>query len=170
MARPQPIAAFIDQCLGPALAAQGFAASDIVLAWPDIVGERLATHTEPLRIDWPRAVKGIVPGDRPEPATLVVRVTGAFALELQHCGPLVIERVNRHFGWRCVGRLTLRQGPVRRRSGRRAARIPVNPAIAAEVETAVAGVADEGLRDALGRLGRGVLSRREKGRSRGTPT
>jgi hypothetical protein len=144
------------------LAAKGFAASDILLSWPEIVGERLAARTEPLRLDWPREAKGghaADAGARPQPATLVVRVTGAFALELQHCAPLVIERVNTHFGWRCVGRLALRQGPVRRS----ASRLPPPPAqdaaLMAKVDATVSSVADDGLRAALARLGRGVLSR-----------
>src|SRR5688500_6007804 len=45
MARPKPLADLIDACLGPALAAQGFAASDVIVAWADIVGERLAGFT-----------------------------------------------------------------------------------------------------------------------------
>ena len=57
---------------------------------------------------------GADPDARPEPATLIVRVESAFALELQHLAPLVIERVNAHYGWRCVGRLVLKQGPVPR--------------------------------------------------------
>jgi len=28
----------------------------------------------------------------------------------------VMERVNRYFGWRCVGRIAIRQGPVTPRS------------------------------------------------------
>ena len=62
------------------------------------------------------------PDARPEPATLVVRVESAFALEMQHLAPIVIERVNAHYGWRCVGRLVLKQGPVRRRPTRPAPR------------------------------------------------
>ena len=41
MARAKPVAEFIDRCLGPTLAAQGFAASDIITAWPEIVGAML---------------------------------------------------------------------------------------------------------------------------------
>ena len=40
---------FVEACLGPSLAAQGFATSDVIVAWPDIVGERLASFTQPLR-------------------------------------------------------------------------------------------------------------------------
>jgi hypothetical protein len=154
MARAKPVAEFIDRCLGPALAAQGFAASDIIAAWPEIIGERLAAHTEPLRIVWPRSVRD----DRGEPATLIVRVTGAFALELQHSAPLIVERINTYFGWRCIGRLSLRQGPVRRAAAPRRAPLRPDPAQAARVRDAVGDVSDRALRDALVRLGDAVLA------------
>ena len=115
MRKPKPLADFIDACLGPALPAQGFAASDVIVAWPDIVGERLAAlHAARARSSGSAGARSADPDARPEPATLVVRVESAFALEMQHLAPLVIERVNAHYGWRCVGRLVLKQGPVRR--------------------------------------------------------
>lgn len=156
MARSRPLADFIAPCLGPALAAQGFAASDVVMAWPEIVGERLARDTQPIRIEWPRG-RTPAASERPEPATLVVRVTGVFALELQHITPVVIDRVNTHFGWRCIGRLSLRQGPVRRRAA--AERKPAAPDAAGQtrVDETVAAVDDEGLRRALARLGEAVV-------------
>lgn len=162
MARPQPLAEFIDGCLGSTLAAQGFAASDVVTAWPEIVGERLAAHTEPLRIEWPRGARSIA-GERPEPATLVVRVAGAFALELQHSAPIVLERVNMYFGWRCVGRLVLRQGPIRPRGATKPKRATPDAGQAARVRATVAGVADDRLRDALTRLGDAVVSEENVG-------
>ena len=157
MARAKPVAEFIDRCLGPTLAAQGFAASDIITAWPEIVGERLAAHTEPLRIAWPRGVRD----DRGEPATLLVRVTGAFALELQHSAPLVVERINTYFGWRCIGRLSLRQGPVRRAAAPRRKPARLDPAGAARVRETVGSVDDQALHDALVRLGDAVLAEAE---------
>ena len=165
MARPKPLADLIDVCLGPALAAQGFAASDVIVAWPEIVGERLAGFTQPLRIEWPRGAardRDV----RPEPATLIVRVESAFALEMQHLTPVIIERVNAHYGWRCVGRLILKQGPVKR------AQMPPEPkpALTAEdrrrVAEATAEVGESALREALERLGHAVVGVRG---SRGKP-
>ena len=40
--------------LGKALAARGFAAADVVMAWREIVGERLAAASEPSALEWPR--------------------------------------------------------------------------------------------------------------------
>ena len=78
--KARPLADLIDVCLGPSLAAQGFAASDVITAWPDIVGERLASFTQPLKIDWKRKPAHVDPEARSEPATLVSRVERDFAL------------------------------------------------------------------------------------------
>ena len=161
MARPKPVADLIGPCLGRALAAQGFAAADILAAWPEIVGERLAGFTQPLRIDWPRGAAARERDTRPEPATLVIRVESAFALELQHLAPVIIERVNAYYGWRCVGRLVLKQGPVRRAL---APTKPSAPVLAdserEQISQALAGIPEERLRMALGRLGEAVVGAR----------
>jgi hypothetical protein len=157
MARARPLAELIDASLGRALAAQGFATSDVLVAWPDIVGERLAAATQPLKIEWPRRRVGADPTSRPDPATLVIRVESAFALDLQHLAPVIVERVNAHYGWRCVGKLVLKQGPVRRpEAARRSAAAPLPEAARARIADAIAGVDEAGLRGALDRLGQAV--------------
>ena len=97
-----------------------------------------------------------VPG-RPEPATLIVRVEGAFALELQHLAPIVVERVNAHYGWRCIGKIALRQAPVRQSRPKR----PPIPALSAadreRIALAAQPIEEDRLRAALGRLGEAVL-------------
>ena len=158
MARAKPLADFIDKCLGPSLAAQGFAASDVIVAWPEIVGERLSAFTQPLKIEWKRRAQSGDPDARPEPAALVMRVESAFALEVQHLAPLIVERVNSHYGWRCVGRIVIKQGPVRRAEA--ALRAPAPSLSEPERERIVAAVdpvADEGLKAALARLGTAIL-------------
>lgn len=155
--RPRPLADLVDGCIGGALAAQGFTASDIVVSWADIVGERLALYCRPMRVEWPRGAARSGE-DRREPATLVVRVESAFALELQHIAPVVIDRVNAHYGWRCIGRIVMKQGPVPRPAPRRRELPPLDPAKGAQVAQAVAAIDDEGLRAALDRLGRAVAA------------
>ena len=160
MKRPsaRPLADLVDACLAPALAAQGFAAADVVVAWPDIVGERLAGVCAPVKLQWPRRPPGIDPDSRGEPATLLVRVEGAFALEMQHLAPVIVERINTRYGWRCVGRLALRQGPLARPARPRKVPVP-DAAMLARAQASVAGIADDGLRDALVRFGAGVMAR-----------
>lgn len=157
--RLRPLADLIEPTLGTALAAQGFTGHEIVSSWPDLVGERLGGASRPVKVDWPRRRPGET--GRSEPATLVIRVESAFALELQHMAPLVIERINAVYGWRCIGKLVLKQGPV----GREARRArPAPPIPTAEdcrrVAVATAPVAEDGLRAALTRLGHAVAAGR----------
>ena len=94
----------------------------------------------------------------PDPAVLVLQVEGAFALEAQHLAPLLVARINARLGWRCVGRILLRQGPVRRRPIGRVKPPPPSAAAVAAAACAVADVLDDGLRDALVRLGARALT------------
>ena len=100
---------------------------------------------------------------------MVVRVEGAFALEMQHLAPLVIERVNTHLGWRGRRQARAQAGAGRARLPRRSRAPPLDPGIAARVAEQVAGVADQALRDALERLGRMRVSACEA-RSAGAST
>jgi hypothetical protein len=93
--------------------------------------------------------------DDPEPATLVLRVEGPVALEIQHMSGVIIDKVNRFFGWRAVGRIQIRQAPLMRRNSKKKPRGP-DPAVVARLAAGMMDVADEGLRDALARLGAAV--------------
>ena len=146
----RPLADLVRRTLADTFARQGFASTELVTHWNDIVGAEVAAHCEPLRLKWPRG--GDV--DAPEPATLVLRVEGPVAIEIQHLSPVILERVNRFFGWRAVGRLALRQAPLARRAAP-----PVRPAPdpqAAARLAATLDVADEDLRNALARLGAAI--------------
>lgn len=156
MARPKPLAEYVEPCIGRAIAAQGFTGADIVVSWPDIVGERLGAVSQPIKVEWPRRPKSEHDAP-PQPATLVVRVEGAFALEMQHLAPLLMERVNAVYGWRCIGRIVLKQGPVRRNAPPSPER-HIGEAESRRVADATAPVADDPLRAALQRLGTAVLS------------
>jgi hypothetical protein len=153
----RPLADLVGAAINPVLARQGFGESDIVLFWEEIVGERLAATSEPLCLRWP--ARGTVPR-APSPATLVVRVEGAYALELQHVSGLVIERVNAHLGFACVGRIAIKQGPLERRQGPKTVRRPPPAEAVAAAQAAVCGIEEEALRQALGRLGARVLQPR----------
>ncbi len=160
----RPLADWVDGCIAPALARFGFGEVDIVSGWADIAGPRVAAFAEPVEIKWPRkGAASKMPGAPPEPgggrppATLVVRVEGAFALELQHLAPLLVERINAHLGWRCIGRLALRQAPLTGRPQPKAPVPPPEPAAVAAARDLTGGIGDEALRDALVRLGARTL-------------
>jgi hypothetical protein len=77
------------------------------------------------------------------------------ALEIQHASDVILERVNRFFGWSAVGRLALRQGPLSRRERPAASRAP-DAAEVAEVAETLSSVEDDELRAALARLGASI--------------
>jgi hypothetical protein len=147
---PRPLSEFTGAALSDSLKAQGFASNEIIARWADIAGPEIAAHSEPMKITWPRAVGE----DSPEPATLMLRVEGPAALEIQHLSAVILERVNRFFGWQATGRIALRQAPLRRRAPP-AAPPPLDPKIAARIADSLR-VEDEDLRQALGRLGAAI--------------
>jgi hypothetical protein len=144
----KPLSALLGQTLSDAFARQGFAARELVTRWAEIAGPTVAAHAEPLRIQWPRPVEG----QTQEPATLVLRVEGPMALEIQHASDQILARVNRFFGWNAVGRLALRQAPLSRRTRTKPPPAPDQAAVA-EIEATLGAVEDDDLRQALARLG-----------------
>lgn len=144
----KPLAGLLGPTLNEAFAKQGFAARELVTRWAEIAGAQIAAHCEPLKMQWPRPVDG----QPQEPATLVLRVEGPMALEIQHSSDQVLQRVNRFFGWNAVGKLALRQAPLSRRP-RKTAPQPPDPKAVAQVAVGLAAVEDEELKLALARLG-----------------
>ena len=156
MAKPGPISAkplsvLLSDVFSDAYAKQGFAARELVTRWAEIAGPEVAAHSQPLKMQWPRPVEG----QPQEPATLVLRVEGPMALEIQHSSDVILARVNRFFGWSAVGRLALRQAPLSRRKPRQAAKA-LDAASVAKVEATLSSVQDQDLRTALARLGASI--------------
>jgi hypothetical protein len=156
MSKPGPISAkplsvLLSDVFSEAYAKQGFAARELVTRWAEIAGAEVAAHSEPLKIQWPRPVEG----QAQEPATLVLRVEGPMALEIQHSSDVILQRVNRFFGWSAVGRLALRQAPLSRRDRPTTSRTP-DPESVAKVAESLSSVEDEELRAALARLGASI--------------
>jgi len=148
---PRPLSEFLGATLSDSLKAQGFASTEIIARWADIVGAEIAAHSEPMKINWPRAIND----DAPEPATLVLRVEGPAALEIQHLSAVILERVNRFFGWQAIGRIALRQAPLRRRQAPTLPP-PLDPEVAARIAASLPAIEDDDLRQALARLGAAI--------------
>jgi hypothetical protein len=150
----------IGKVVGETFVRQGFASAELVTRWTEIVGAEIAAHSEPIKIQWPRAVspsgasRARGEGSARPPGTLILRVEGPAAVEIQHLANLVCERVNRFLGWRAIERLALRQAPLRR-AARQTATAP-DPLAAARLAASMPEITDEDLRQALARLGAAV--------------
>lgn len=137
----------------PLFGKRGFADGRVVADWAEIVGPLLARSCLPLRIAYPLGAR--------TDGTLHLKVApGGFATELQHIEPVLIERINGHFGYRAVARLRLVQGPLPPPPPDPEAAPPLDAEAEARLENALEGVQDPALRARLESLGRAVLALR----------
>ena len=120
----RPLRDLVGKAVGETFRRQGFASAELVTRWTEIVGAEIAAHSQPIKIQWPRPADG----EEREPGTLVLRVEGPAAIEIQHLVGVICERVNRFLGWRAIARIGLRQAPLRR-SERKATRAPDTAAV-----------------------------------------
>jgi hypothetical protein len=178
---PRTVGSYVPTVTKTVLEKYGFAAAAIVTDWASIVGAGIAAHSEPVRLKWPRPGTGAGeaagaagasasgarrrgkagPAAERGPATLVLRVESARALDVQYRAGQIVERINAHFGYRAVAELRIVQGPVvqARAAGKAAPphpsavpRLPSQDRGARTAPLDLSAIADDGLRDALARL------------------
>jgi hypothetical protein len=158
----KPLRDLLGKVVGETFTRQGFASAELVTRWTEIVGAEIAAHSEPIKIQWPRTAPSSPRSPANDagsrwgraPGTLVLRVEGPAALEIQHLANVICERVNRFLGWRAVERIAFRQAPLRRALRQSVA--PADPAAAARMAASMPEITDDDLRQALARLGAAV--------------
>jgi len=120
--------------------------------WREIVGETLARRTEPVRVIKSRTGEG---------GTLELRVDGPVASLIQHQAPQITQRLDLLLGKGAVTRLRIVQGPVKAQAAPAAPRArrkpPLDAAQERELAESLGAQPEGGLKDALLKLGRGVL-------------
>jgi hypothetical protein len=126
----------------------GFIQSSIVSRWREIVGEKYADVSAPESIRFPQGKKSN--------GTLTLVIERAFGPMMQHVEPVIIERVNRFFGYEAVARVALRQGEVARAKPK-TTRPELRP-VPAEIGDSLREIADPELRAVLTSLAQGVAS------------
>lgn len=152
-----PLGQLIGASLDPLLARRGFTESGLILHWSTIIGDRLARVCQPDKMQYPPRGPKSAPDAKSGPATLVLRVESAMALEVQHLAPVIIEKINGHFGWAAVARLSLRQGPVAMQARKKPVRAAPDAAMEAKAHAMSAAIDDASLRAHLAALGALVL-------------
>jgi len=132
---------------------RGFAQATVISRWPEIVGRALADVTVPARLRFGR-------GERTD-GVLEVRIESAFAAELQHREPEILDRVNAFFGYSAVARLRLVHGLPASRHPRPQAATPAaapDSRSRSQAERLAKPVEDVTLRDILKRWGAEILA------------
>ncbi len=117
----------------------GFVQGAVVSRWPEIVGERYA------RVSSPESIR--FPGGARSGGTLTLSVEGAHAPLMQHLAPMIMDRVNRFFGYEAVARVAFRQGRAPAAPSR--ARRPAPATVPAALGEGLRQIADPGLRACL---------------------
>jgi hypothetical protein len=147
--------------VGKTFKQQGFGSTELVTHWTTIVGRDIGANCEPIKIQWMRPApspSSRAAGERSEPTqepgTLVLRVEGPAAIEIQHLTNVICDRVNQFLGWRAVSRIKLQQAPLRR--GQRPKPPTLDPLAAARIAATLPEIANEDLKQALARLGAAV--------------
>lgn len=85
----------------------GFVQSALITRWPEIVGEKVATVSQPQGLRFTRGTKA--------EGTLKLTVTSAAAPMVQHLTGDLMAAVNRFFGYRAVARIDIVQGAIAKR-------------------------------------------------------
>lgn len=154
---PRPLSATIGGVARRALGKRGFAEAGLITDWESIVGRELAAASQPEQLSFP-------PGRR-NGGTLKIRVAGGVATEIQHLEPVILERINGHFGYAAVARLVLLHAPLANSGTKQDGRSKPGPTArppdsgrVAEIESHLAKVDDPEIRAALARLGRAMLA------------
>ena len=143
--------ALVGKLTRKALGKRGFAHATIITEWTVIIGEDLARHTRPLKLTFPKG--------RRNGGTIHIQTTGPMALQLQHLSPLIIDRINSHFGYTAVADVRLVQTPFAeppRKAAARPAKRPLTPDDQQRIQEVADKVTDPDLRERLERLGRAV--------------
>lgn len=151
------VGAVLGRITAPVMKKRGFREVDILSHWSLIVGNQLAGLSCPERIS--RNGRGTQDG-----AVLTVRVEGAMALEVQHMAPLILERINQHYGAGTVARLNIVQGPLPLDylKAQAARETPLSEDELAAAEAVLDGFANSRLKQALARLGARVERRKTR--------
>ncbi len=117
---PRLVSSFVPKLTSKAFEKCGFPISALLLDWAEIAGADLAGFTRPEKLTWPRrqydkhkdAENSGLNGEKAGGATLVLRVDGPRAIEVQHSATQIMEHINAYFGYRAVTELRFLQAPI----------------------------------------------------------
>ncbi len=125
---------------------------EILTHWREIAGASLAENARPERLS--------PAGKKDDGAILHLRVAIGWGPQVQHLEPVILERINRFYGYRAVTGLRIRQGHLSRpQKNRKFQPRHLSPEEKKEIGAAVRGIRHEDLKNALQSLGESILAR-----------
>ncbi|MEP5731567.1 MAG: DciA family protein [Sulfitobacter sp.] len=137
---------------------RGFAQSRLLTQWNEIAGQDIAAIAQPVEIGYGRGGMG---------ATLTLLTTGANAPMLEMQKEQIRTKVNAVYGYNAIARVRVTQtaatgfaeGKVAFGHKTLEQTAPVDPVLRRQAAETAKPVSDDGLRDALARLGENILNK-----------
>ena len=137
--RVRPAGELLGKVGGASFRRFGFVQDSLVSRWKEIVGEKYAAVSQPESIRFPHGAR--------KSGMLTLLVEGAHAPLMQHVGPMVIERVNRFFGYEAITKISWKQGRIPGKEAKKERPKPVP--VPKELGEGLREIADPGLRACL---------------------
>lgn len=131
---------------------RGFAETRLLTQWAEIAGPEFADIVTPVKVTYGREGFG---------ATLVLLCSGARGPEVTMQLPVIKERVNACYGYNAISHVRITQtAPIgfSEKQQEFSPKVPAPRAVSA-AQNHTSEVSDDGLRDALQKLGANILSR-----------
>ena len=92
-------ASFVHQLTQKSFEKRGFAQSKLIINWKEIVGLDLYKLSKPVKMTFPKNALG---------STLTIEIDGAFGPELDLQKNIIIEKVNRIYGYKAVAKINFK--------------------------------------------------------------
>jgi hypothetical protein len=151
-------ASLLTQKIRKASESRGFAQSRLLTNWAEVVGDDAAAISRPVEVSYGRGGMG---------ATLTLLTTGANAPILEMQKEQLRVRVNAVYGYNAIARVRVTQtaatgfaeGRVAFEHAPKKTAKARDPALRAQATKNAAHIGDDGLRDALARLGENILNK-----------
>jgi hypothetical protein len=131
----------------------GFGQGELAARWPEVVGHDIAQFCEPERIRWPRGTDSKA---HRQGGVLHVRAEPGRALDIQYQAPRMLERIAQFLGHGSITAIKVMQGPLRRSKTVAGKPVQFSDADRAKLEAELSPIADDGLKQALMKLGAGI--------------
>jgi len=144
-----PIGTDVRKIAKPVLGKKGFFEIDIIANWHELAGEKIAAFATPLKLTFPK-------GKNAEAVLHISVAGGAFATELSHKKPSLLEKINTFFGYSAVGDIKIIQdsfSPKKERKKDSSSQAPKSKKdVSLELQNIISEVGDDDLQSALKRL------------------
>lgn len=156
---PKTIGELAGTVLDPVIEKRAGISASLIAAWEEVAGDEFASTTLPLKVQWPRRASD---DDPFQPATLTLAADPSVAFVVEHEKAALIARINGFLGFAAIAAIRIRQRPVESRRRVRREPVAADPAARRRIGEAVSVIEDDGLRDALARLGESIAAERRR--------